>query len=252
MSVAERDMIQQGHAKPAGHLGLVVIRKDGTVERPHVTPKIVVPSLVPERELSAREVLALGSPHKGLPDAVNQWRRANVANLLKGYREVQRAQRRHLPFLFGRLSLAVIRKDGGIEDLGLASFRVVTDAGVAAIVDAFQGTFTLSNLKYHGLGTTNTAEAASQTTLAAELTTQYNPDNTRATGNLGEGATANIFRTVGTNTVDASVAIVEHAVFSQAATGGGTMLDRSIFASVSLSNADSLQTTYDLTFSSGG
>lgn len=250
MSVAEREFLHEGSAQPAGQVGLTVIRRDGSVEHPGAS--LEVPSLVPARELSVQDVLRYGAPQKGLPGGINRWRSANLPNLLRGYREVQKGYKRKLPVMFGRLSLAVIRKDGGLEELGLASFRVVTDAGVAAIVDAFQGTFTLSNFKYHGIGTTNTAEAASQTTLAAELTTQYNPDNTRATGNLGEGATANIFRTVGANTVDAAVAIVEHAVFSQAATGGGTMIDRSIFAAVNLSNGDSLQTTYDLTFTSGG
>lgn len=138
------------------------------------------------------------------------------------------------------------------EDYGVVSTKVVTTAGVGFIVDAFQNLLELEIMKYHGLGTNNTAEASGDTALGAELTTAYNPDNTRATGSLTEGASANIFRTVGTNTVDGSAAVVEHGIFSQSATGGGTLLDRSVFSVVNLSSGDALQSTYDLTLNAGG
>jgi hypothetical protein len=89
------------------------------------------------------------------------------------------------------------------------------------------------------------------TALQTELTTQYNPDSTRATGSTTE-ASATVFRTVGTNTFDASAAITEHGILSQAATGGGVLLDRSQFSAVNVANADSLQSTYDLTINTGG
>ena len=138
------------------------------------------------------------------------------------------------------------------DDLGVVGDKMVTDAGVNYIVDAFQNLTEAENLKYHGLGTGAGAEAVGNTALSTELTTQYNPDNTRATGSLTEGASANIFRTVGTNTVDAAVSITEHGIFSQAATGGGTLLDKTLFTAVALASGDSLQSTYDLTFTSGG
>jgi hypothetical protein len=101
-------------------------------------------------------------------------------------------------------------------------------------------------MKFHGIGTGATAAAETDTGCQTELTTQYNPDNTRATGSLTE-ASASVFRTVGTNTVDASVAITEWCLLSQAATGGGTMWSRVVFAAINLASGDSLQTTYDLT-----
>ena len=139
-----------------------------------------------------------------------------------------------------------------VEDYGVVSHKVVTTAGVGFIVDAFQNTQELENFKYHGIGTNNTAEASSDTALGAELTTAYNPDSTRATGTLTEGGSANIFQTVGTNTVDGSAAVVEHGIFSQSATGGGVLLDRSVFSTVNLSSGDALQSTYSLTFNAGG
>jgi hypothetical protein len=150
------------------------------------------------------------------------------------------------------LGLVYISHDGKRTNYGTVSRKVVTDAGVAFIVDAFQGSVELENMKYHGLGTGTTAEAASQTALVTELTTQYNPNNTRATGSTTEGASANIYRTVGTNTVDGAAAVTEHGVFDQASNAGGVMLDRSVFSAVNLASGDSLQSTYELTCTSGG
>jgi hypothetical protein len=157
-----------------------------------------------------------------------------------------------IPTLTAVLYGEIIKPGGQRIKLGVLSYRVVTTAGVNYIVDAFQNTVELENLKYHALGEDNTAENVADTGLISELSTDYNPDNTRATGTTVEGASANIYRTVGTNTLDGAAAVVEHGIMSQAATGGGTLLDRSIFAVINLSAADGLQTTYELTLNSGG
>lgn len=141
-----------------------------------------------------------------------------------------------------------------LEHLGVVSRKLVTDNGVAFIVDAFQNSVELENMKFHGLGTGSTAENAADSALVTELTTEYT-GNVRATGSTTEGATANIYRTVGTNTLDSGTpALREHGIFSQAATGGGVLLDRSVFAAINLDGTagDGLQSTYDLTLSSGG
>lgn len=146
------------------------------------------------------------------------------------------------------------RKGKRIEtpiDHGIVSRKVVTDTGVAFLVDAFQNLTEIENLKFHAIGTGTNAEAVGNTALQTELTTQYSTDNTRATGSTTENA-ANIYRTVGTNQVDAAVSITEHGIMSQAATGGGTCWDRSVFTAVALAINDSLQSTYDLTCNSGG
>jgi hypothetical protein len=157
-------------------------------------------------------------------------------------------------FVESSLSLVHIRPgpSGFRHDYGVVSRKVITDAGVAFLVDAFQNTTELENLKYHGIGTGGTAESAAQTALVTEITTEYSVNSTRPTGSTTEGASANIYRTVGTITVDAAVAATEHGIFSQAATGGGTMWDRSLFSVINLANGDSLQATYDATFTSGG
>ena len=198
------------------------------------------------------DIIRHGLPRPGQPAGVNRWRARNGRNLWRGARRVLAARALNLPTFYGAVWLRKIDGQTGEEtDYGLASLRVVTTAGVGFIIDAFQNLVEPENMKYHGLGTGAAAESSSDSALQTELTTQYNPDNTRATGTLGEGASANIFRTTGTVTVDATVAITEHGVFSQAATGGGVLLDRSVFASVGLNATDSLQVPYELTMPAG-
>lgn len=206
---------------------------------------------LPLRPLTLREILVHGMPWPGLTGEVFWWRLRNQRHLWRGLWKLCIARILGIPHFYGQLTLRVIRADGRTIDYGLASLRVVTTAGVNFIVDAFQNTTELENLKYHGIGTGTNAEAAGDTALQTELTTQYSTDNTRATGTTTEGASANVYRTVATNTVDATVAITEHGVFSQAATGGGTLLDRSVFSAVNLSSGDGVQSTYDLTFNAG-
>lgn len=233
--------------KIPGNKMLVAGKEPGTVVE---VEKIL--TAVPPKVLSLREIIYHGFPRAGLPDAINQWRARNIPNLMRGLTKVMLARALRVPHFYGQLSLAVIRGDGKVEDYGLASLRVVTTAGVNFIVDAFQNTTEVENLKFHGIGTGVAAEAVGDTALGTELTTQYNPDSTRATGTTTEGASANIYRTVGTNTLDSGTpAVTEHGVFS--ASSAGTLLDRSVFSAINLNgaNGDGLQSTYDLTFTAG-
>lgn len=153
----------------------------------------------------------------------------------------------------GHLWLAKVGADGDVQDYGLVSCRVVTDAGVQFIVDAFQNLTELENMKYHAVGTSTSAEAATQTALGTELTTQYSTSNTRPTGTLGEkSGDAKTYETTATITVSSGVAITEHGIFSTNTTGTGVLLDRSMFAAVNLATGESLQATYQLTFPSNG
>ena len=160
--------------------------------------------------------------------------------------------RLHLTVLRGKHSLENWKDRRPLEDYGWVGWKLVTTAGVNYLVDGFQNSVEIENFKYHGIGTGSTAEASADTTLVTELTTEYNPDSTRATGSLTEGASANIFRTVGTNTLDGTpgAALREHGIFSAAA--AGTLLDRTVYSAITLSSGDSLQSTYDLTCSAGG
>lgn len=151
-----------------------------------------------------------------------------------------------------RLYMTIYRRDGRVEHLGLVATKVITDAGVSYMADDFTGAANdISNFNFHGAGSGSVAESAADTALGAEFTTQLNPANTRATGTRSKPS-ANQYRTVGTLTFSASVTANEHGIFTQAATGGGTLWDRSVHGAQNLVSGDSIQYTYTLTISSGG
>lgn len=243
-------MQRQGSAAPSGRLGIEVIRGTGEREILNEFGRIVG-TQYPARELSGTDVRHLGFPRKGLSAEVNAWRKANAPNLLRGLARVTAARKLKLATFYGSLYVTLIRGDGDVVEYGLASMRVVTTAGCNFLVDALQGSVEPEILKYHGVGTGTTAEASGDTALVTESTTILTVDSTRATGSLTEGASANIFRTVGTVSFDGSGAITEHGIFSQAATGGGTLLDRSVFSAVNVISGDSISFTYDFTIVAG-
>ena len=143
----------------------------------------------------------------------------------------------------GRLYAIKIRPDGTKEDFGLVCTKVVTTAGVNYLVDGLQANTTdVSLFKYHASGTGSTAESTGQTALITEVAT-------RTTGSQTEGASANIYRTVGTIAYTSTFAIVEHGIFS--ASSVGTLLDRSLFSAINVINGDSIQFTYELTLPAG-
>jgi hypothetical protein len=197
-------------------------------------------------------------PRRDLSEAANDWRTANwrhglLRESLAELDAARRLTRRRAPLLAGSLFVSVHRADGAMEPFGLASLRVVTTAGVNYIVADFTGGANDINLfKFHGLGTGTNAEATADTALQTELTTQYTADNTRPTGTQTTGGSANIYRTVGNIGVDATVAATEHGILTQAATGGGTLLDRSVFTVVNLTSGDTFSAQYDLTLPAGG
>lgn len=154
--------------------------------------------------------------------------------------------------MIGQLDAVLITASGERIHYGTVGYRVITSAGVAFIVDDWDGSVTdITNFKYHGCGTGSTAEASGDTALVTESTTALNPDSTRATGTQSQPS-ANILQSVGTLTFDGTAAIVEHGLFSQSATGGGTLWDRTVFTAINVVSSDSIQFTYSCTLSAGG
>lgn len=183
---------------------------------------------------------------------LRKYRQDNWHNIARGLDKLAIVAKYNIPALIGIWQVKLIKRDGDILDYGLVSTRVITTVGAGYIVDAFQNLVELEIMKFHGIGVTNTAENVADTALASELTTEYTTNNTRATGTTTEGASGNIYRTVGTNPVDASVTIVEAGIFNNATVGSGVLLDRGIFGGISMVSGDSLQTTYELTVATGG
>lgn len=214
---------------------------------------VAVERALPLRPLKLREMLHAALPRPGLSPEVFKFRVANLPFYLRSLPKVLVCRLLGAPVLYGSLYLTVVRADGTRVPLGLVGHRVVTTAGVTKIVDFLRAndTTTGAAFKFHGIGTGSTAEAIGDTALVTELTTEYNPDNTRPTGTqTNNGAT--VYRTVGTVTVDAApgAAIREHGVFSAAT--AGTLLDRTVFAAITLASGDSIAATYDCTIAAGG
>lgn len=157
-----------------------------------------------------------------------------------------------LATMHGELRAMLFRANGEVVDYGVISRRLITDTGVAFFVDDWDNdAVDITNLHFHGCGTGTNAEAAGDSALQTESTTALNPDSTRATGTESQPA-ANQLRTVGTLTFDAGAAVTEHGIFSQAATGGGTLWDRSVFSAINVVSGDSIQFTYTCTLTAGG
>lgn len=164
----------------------------------------------------------------------------NLSNLLRGWRGWL-----GFPTFTARLGVVVRYHDGSVVDLGLISTRKVTTAFVNFLTDSLQGTqANWVNFKYHDSGTGSTAESNANTTMETVVT-----DNLRALGTQTEGASANIYRSVGTIAYTSAHSITEHGLFNDTRANGGTLMDRSVFASISVVNGDSIQFTYELTAS---
>lgn len=142
------------------------------------------------------------------------------------------------------LRAELLKADGTRIDYGVVSHRVVTDAFIAALIDHLDNAgATISAYKYHGVGTGTTAEAAGDTALVTESTAILTVDSTRATGTQTQ-PTASQYRSTATQTFDGSGAITEHGIFNQAATGGGGLMDRSVFSAINVASSDGIQFTY--------
>lgn len=129
-------------------------------------------------------------------------------------------------------------------DYGVVSRRVVTTTGVAWLATAFTNTVEAETLNFHDVGTGTNAEAVGNT----GLQTSYG--GARATGTQSTPGSTNIYQTQATFSFSGSFAITEHGLFT--ASTSGTLFDRSVFSAINVVSGDSLQTTHQTTFPSGG
>jgi hypothetical protein len=148
-----------------------------------------------------------------------------------------------VPTIVAELRGRLVQRDGTVIDFGVLSRRLVTDAGVAFLVDDWaDDSADITTLNYHGSGTGTGAEAVGDTALGTAV-------ESRASGTKSQPA-ANQLRSVATISYTASRAITEHGLFSAAT--AGTLWDRSVFSAINVANGDSIQFTYTCTVNSGG
>lgn len=220
---------------------------------------------IPQKQLTWKELLYWCFPRRELwysDREVFFWRLANwprmADQMWRLWVHFKAAKISGHRFLLGKLFLTHLHGRNGREQiLGLASLREVTDVFVADIVDEMDEATDDASLKtynYHGIGTGTTAADQTDTDLETELTTEYNPNSTRATGAQSQPS-ANIYQTLATNTLDSGTpAVTEQGVLTSATVGAGTLCDRHTFAAKNLDGTagDGLQSTYQLTVTAGG
>jgi hypothetical protein len=138
-------------------------------------------------------------------------------------------------------------RDGKVIKTRKVYDRVVTTAFVNDVVDSLKGDAgpygTFNDYKYHASGTGTANESVSDTALGTEV-------ESRVTGSQEEGATANIYKSIGTVTYTGAHAVTEHGLFN--ASSGGTLADRTKFPAVNVISGDSIQFTFTMEFQAGG
>ena len=149
-----------------------------------------------------------------------------------------------IPCLIAELRAKLIQADGTVINYGVLSRRVVTTAFVNLMVDQLiTETSAWGDFKYHDSGEGDTGAVVGDTDI------ETTDGESRATGTQAENA-ANIYESVGTISYSSTKAIVEHGLFNTA--DSTTLLDRHVFSAVNVVDGDSIQFTFDFTYTSGG
>lgn len=146
----------------------------------------------------------------------------------------------------GFVRLQVINPDGSIaSDTGFSE-NGITAAGVAAIAGLVGNTGSITAFSYLAVGTTATAFAKTQTTLAAEITDSGLARSQATVSRTTTTDTNDTLRHLYLWTASGSKTIVEAGIFN--ASSGGTMLGRKVTTSTSIVSGQLLQITYDIVF----
>lgn len=150
--------------------------------------------------------------------------------------------------LKSELSLIHTLANGKRIDYGIVSRRLVTDVFVEEMVDQLQTeSSTWGDYKWHESGTGTTNPAVGDTGIETTA-----PNSAPVAGSQTEGATAEIYKSVGTCSYTGADAVTEHVLSNVETTAQGITMDRHEFAVITTASGDSIEFTYQLTVSSGG
>lgn len=131
-----------------------------------------------------------------------------------------------------------------VKDYGVVARKSVTTAGITLLANAFLNTFETELFNFHASGTGGTAESIADTLLVTEV-------ETRVAGTQSSPS-AGVYRTVATVTYTATRTITEHGIFSVITFNTVSLLDRSLFTGIPVLSGDSIQFTYNFTYTAGG
>ena len=122
--------------------------------------------------------------------------------------------------------------------------NVITNAGLAAVAGLILTDVTVDDFDYIAIGTGTTAEAATDTTLEAEITTGGGERAAGTGTRVTTTQTNDTAQLVNTFSFTASFAVTEAGILNAAT--GGDLLCRKTFSAVNVASGDSLQTTYKI------
>ena len=155
------------------------------------------------------------------------------------------ANRLGIATLVGRLDARLIKADGRVINYGTISTRLVTTAFVNFMVAQLQAETTeWGDFKYHDSGIGTTPAAVGDTDI------ETSDAEARIAGTQIEGASPNIYKSIGTIPYTTTKAITEHGLFSTLAST--TLLDRHVFSALNVENGDSIEFTFNFTCTAGG
>jgi len=173
------------------------------------------------------------------------WKLSNFENVWAGTWRHALAKTLKMNHMLGTLHAVLVKGDGARINYGLVSTQLVTDAFVEFMVDELQAeTSVWGDFKFHDSGVGVTGAAVGDTDI------ETTDGESRSTGTQIEGATAEIYKSVGTIAYTTTKAITEHGLLSIVT--GGTLMDRHVFAAINVVNGDSVEFTFQLTCASGG
>jgi hypothetical protein len=189
--------------------------------------------LAPKGSLTTRVIRASGP---GL-----RWKLSNFPKMWPGLWREALAKVTKTPIIFGHLHARHIKVDGSVVNYGLVSTRLVTSAFVNFVVAQLQAETTeFGDYKYHDSGVGVTPAAI------GDVDIETTDGEARIAGTQVEGASTNIYKSIGTIPYTTTKAITEHGLFSTLAST--TLMDHHVFSAINVDNGDSIEFTYNITF----
>lgn len=148
--------------------------------------------------------------------------------------------------LAGRVKLDIIRNGKVVATTGWRH-NIITNAGKAAIAGLAGNTGAITAFGYLAVGTSSTAVAATDTTLTAEIVDTGLARVAATVSRVTTTVTNDTLQLTTTWTASGSKTVQEAGVLNAASTG--TLLGHALTGSLSLTNGDILQGTYQVKFS---
>lgn len=147
--------------------------------------------------------------------------------------------------LAGKIKLDVFSADGKLKDTTGWINNIITNAGKAQIA-LLAGDASAVPFTYLAVGTSNTAVAATDTTLTAEITTLGLGRALGTVSRVTTTVTNDTLQVVYTWTASGTITVEEVGLFN--ASSAGTMLGHALTTTKSLVNTDTLVATYQVKF----